>query len=208
MSRKRDLVKVSIGLVVIALMFYGWRNPQYVVRNKVTGEPIAKAMVTFVPKSMPRDMQVQTEANGTFKLPKSIVEGKYVGEITVYAISKEHKLASCVTVDLGKTPQLELLLEPCGGARGTVQNAEGAPLADKVIAYNVEYLTSDNAVTRSTEGHKVQTNDKGEFVINDLCPHLTYAIGTDRKGSYIPISKISVESGEIKELGKIIENVQ
>lgn len=170
-----------------------------IVIDRETSQPIAGATVSGVPRSLVgRDWQATTGEDGKF------IVRRREEETYAHAVNAERSQAAIIEIgDTKKTFVIQL--DPVGVARGRLLNDAKEPVVGQKLDYGVKVPSIELNIWSYRFGGLAVTDELGNFELPALVAGWEYVVSLPPtpEGSLPQLTKVTVESGEQKELGDL-----
>ncbi len=170
-----------------------------IVIDSETSQPVAGATVSGIPRSLRgRDWQATTGEDGKFKVRRR--------EEATYAHAVNADRSQAAIVEIGDTKKTFVIqLEPVGEARGRLLNDAKEPVVGQKIDYGVKVPSIELNIWSYRFGGSAVTDELGRFELPALAAGWEYVVNfpPTPEGSLPQMAKVTVESGELKELGDL-----
>jgi protocatechuate 3,4-dioxygenase beta subunit len=157
------------------------------VVDKMSGEAVAGAKVTFASALVPR-LEVQTNAEGVFDL-RGVERTPQIIAITAGAYTDHRETRTFAESDSfnpAANNQVVFRLDPAAMVNGRVVSAEGVPVDNARI-----YAALKNPMTKVVRGlgeAEAVTDGQGRFTVRNLNANATYALAVLKDGAALTVS--------------------
>lgn len=170
-----------------------------IVIDRETSQPIVGATVSGVPRTFNgRDWQATTGEDGKFKVRRR--------EEETYAHAVNADRSQAAIIEIGDTKKTFVIqLQPVGAVRGRLLDNAKQPVVGQKIEFNVNVPDMKNETWSPRFGGAVVTDELGHFELTALAAGWEYGVNFPyTPDGLIPqLTKVTVESGELKDLGDL-----